>query len=316
VATTPIQPLKGQIADVRVWTTAREAKDIENNMHLQLTGRETDLEGYWRLGGVATDDEGVQRVYDFGVNANHGVAHGAPYGGGITLSRNLGDGTTLATRYSNHELFAVSEGATYVETFEFRTDPVVNEPKNVVNSSNGHIFKPELWGRLSRTAEDKQEFNPLSGENYQFESVEGWHRATCRFIVPQGVRLVRCFEVSDVQGNWNTLEIRRHSVKLVPDTVTRSDADETAQLKSLAGVTGVADPVFMLPDLEAKEKEEARLITRKKQLDKAIAALGDIPGLRRERDAQQTKVGGLLAQVNKIRITLSLTILLTTGAKS
>ncbi|MEG4484244.1 LamG-like jellyroll fold domain-containing protein [Microcoleus sp. D2_18a_B4] len=304
-APTSVQLLKGQIADVRVWTSARKAKDIENNMHLQLTGRETDLEGYWRLGGVATDDEGVQHVYDFGVNANHGVAHGAPYGGGITLERKLGDGTTLATRYSNDELFAVSEGATYVETFEFRTDPAVNDPKNVVNSSNGHIFKPALWGRLSRTAEDKQEFNPLSGENYQFESAgeAGWHRATCRFIVPQGVRLVRCFEVSNVQGNWKTLEIRRHSVKLVSDTVTRSDADETAKLKSLAGVTGQNDPVSKLPELEAKEKEEAPLITRKKELDAAIAALADIPGLRSQRDAQKTKVDDLSAQVNTLENT-------------
>jgi hypothetical protein len=104
--------------------------------------------------GIVTRYEGVQRVYDFGVNANHGIAHGSPYGGGITRSRKLGDETTLATRYSNHELFAVREGATYVETFEFCTKPAV-DPKKVVNSSNSHIFKPALWGRLSRTAEDK-----------------------------------------------------------------------------------------------------------------------------------------------------------------
>lgn len=302
VATNPVQLLKGQIADVRVWTRALQPKDIENSMHLQLTGRETDLQGYWRLGGVAMDDEGVQRVYDFGVNANHGIAHGSPYGGGITLSSKLGDNTTPATRYSNHELFAVSEGATYVESFEFRTTAPV-DPNNIVNSSNSQIFKPALWGRLSRTAEDKQEFSPLDGENYQFESTgeEGWHRATCRFMVPQGVRLLRCFEVSNVlQGKWNTLEIRRHSVKLVSDTVTRSNANETAKLKSLAGVTGVDDPVSMLPELERKEKEEARLITRKKELDAAIAAFGNIARLKKEHDDQQILVQNLLSQKNQL----------------
>jgi hypothetical protein len=299
-APTSVQLLKGQIADVRVWTRALQPKDIENSMHLQLTGRETDLQGYWRLGGVAMDDEGVQRVYDFGVNANHGIAHGSPYGGGITLSSKLGDNTTPATRYSNHELFAVSEGATYVESFEFRTTAPF-DPKKVVNSSNSQIFKPALWGRLSRTAEDKQEFSPLDGENYQFETKEAnWYRATCRFMVPQGVRLLRCFEVSDVQGNWDTLEIRRHSVKLVSDTVTRSNANETAKLKSLAGVTGVADPVSMLPELERKEKEEARLITRKKELDAAIAALGNIPRLQKEHDDQQILVQDLLSQKNQL----------------
>jgi predicted nucleic acid-binding Zn-ribbon protein len=130
-----------------------------------------------------------------------------------------------------------------------------------------------------------------------------WYRATCSFIVPQGVRLLRCFEVKDVQGNWDTLEIRRHSVKLVSDTVTRSDAKETAKLKSLAGVTGVADPVSILPDLEGKETEEARLITRKKELEAAIAALGDIPALRRQRDEQQILVTTLSAQVNTLRNT-------------
>jgi hypothetical protein len=144
----------------------------------------------------------------------------------------------------------------------------------------------------------------LDSENYQFESTgeAGWHRATCRFIVPQGVRLLRCFEVSNVQGNWNTLEIRRHSVKLVSDIVTRTNANETAKLKSLAaGVTGATDPVSILPELEAKEKEEARLITRKKELEAAIAALGDIPALERERDQKKAIVDELSPQVTSLR---------------
>jgi len=297
----PVQLLKGQLADVRVWTVGRNPKDIKNNLHLQLTGRETGLEGYWRLGGVAADEAGVPRVYDFGVNANHGFAQGAPYGGGVTLPRNLADGAK-ATRYGNPELFAVSEGATYVETFEFRTDPAVVDPNNADNQ-NGRVFKPALWGKVSRNAEEMQRFAPLAGEHYQFDPAgeSGWHRATCRFIVPPGVRLLRCFEVGEVRGDWTTLEIRRHAVKWVSDTVTQSQADETAQFIPLAGATGDADPNAKLPELEGKENEEAVQVTRKKLLDEAIIVAANIEAKKRERDAQQTRVNSLLTEVTRLQ---------------
>ena len=75
----PADLLQGELADVRLWTIGRSDKAIADAMHLQLTGREAGLAGYWRLGGVALEEDGSQRVFDFSVNANHGEVQGAPY---------------------------------------------------------------------------------------------------------------------------------------------------------------------------------------------------------------------------------------------
>jgi hypothetical protein len=107
---------KGSIAEVRIWKTARTAEDIKNSMYLQLTGKEVGLVGYWRLGGIS---EG--KVVDFSVNGNDGTVYGEPYVSAATLNRKLAGGTT-AVKYSNPELFAVSERATYEESFEFKVN--------------------------------------------------------------------------------------------------------------------------------------------------------------------------------------------------
>ncbi|MFM7787789.1 MAG: LamG domain-containing protein, partial [Microcystis panniformis] len=107
---------KGQIADLRVWKIARTAEDIKNSMYLQLTGKEVGLVGYWRLGGIS---EG--KVVDFSVNGNDGTVYGEPYVSAATLSRKLASELD-AVKYSNSELFAVSERATYEESFEFKVN--------------------------------------------------------------------------------------------------------------------------------------------------------------------------------------------------
>ncbi len=222
-------PLQGQVSDLRFWDRGRSPQLVSHEMHLQMLGREQGLIGSWRLGGVVSDEEGVQRVFDFSVNANHGIVRGAPYDGGIVLGRTLRDQTTAAVMYSNGDLVAVSEGALYVESFEFRTDPGV-EPNNA-DGKEGAIFEPSLWGRSSRGAEEKQAITPTQA-GFQFEDIgEGWWRASSRFVVPQGVRLLRCFELAQVRGQWSTLDIRRHGLKLVSDTVTQSAATESARLK-------------------------------------------------------------------------------------
>jgi hypothetical protein len=112
---------KGSIADVRIWDTGRSEKEIQDNMYLQLTGKEIGLVGYWRLGGISEGKE--RQVVDFSVNGNNGIVHGDAYVGGVTLSRTLRDGMP-AVKYGNDDLVAVSQRATYIEEFEFK----VNEP--------------------------------------------------------------------------------------------------------------------------------------------------------------------------------------------
>jgi serine/threonine protein kinase len=47
---------QGQLAEVRIWNTARTATELQANMNRALTGKETGLCGYWRL------DEGTNTV--------------------------------------------------------------------------------------------------------------------------------------------------------------------------------------------------------------------------------------------------------------
>ncbi len=290
-----VQPdglLQGQLADVRLWNSERSDKAIADAMHLQLTGREAGLAGYWRLGGVAVAEDGSQRVFDFSVNANHGEVQGAPYAGGVTLGRTLRDGKTAATKFSNGDLFAVREGAIYVESFEFRADKPV-DPTNA-DGKNGVIFAPSLWGRASRTADEKQAFAPTQ-EKFQFGALaDGWQRAVCRFIVPEGVRLLRCFEVAGVAGDWTTLEVRRHALRLVSDTVTLSTASEAAKLTALAtSLTDPAQPPALLAELAVKEAEEAPLVDRVKELERLLADIQNRSETERRRNDYQNLVQSL-----------------------
>ncbi|MFZ2423037.1 MAG: hypothetical protein WA029_18030, partial [Anaerolineae bacterium] len=242
--------------------------------------------------GVALEEDGSQRVFDFSVNANHGEVQGAPYAGGVTLGRTLRDGKTEAVKLSNGDLFAVREGAVYVESFEFRSDKPV-APTNA-DGKDGVIFAPSLWGRLSRNSEEELSFAPMQ-EKFLFEDLgDGWQRAACRFIVPEGVRLLRCFEVAGVTGDWATLEMRRHTLRLVSDTVTLSTLDESAKLTALASsLANPAQPAELLRELDSKEKEEAPLVTRQKELERLLGDIANRNETERRRNDYQSLVQSL-----------------------
>lgn len=286
--------LQGQLAEVRLWSNGRTDQDILNNMHLRLTGREVGLVGDWPLGGVSVDEENNKQVFDFSVAGNQGIVYGAPYGGGVTLGRTLRDNVTLATKYSNDDLFAVRT-VTYVESFEFRTDiPVA--PQNA-DGKGGAIFKPSIWGQMSRSAETRQPVPPFQPD-FQFEALaDGWYRATCRFL-PQGVRLVRCFELSDVRGNWHTLEIRRHQIQYISSVVTASQIESTAKVPSLVNpLAGLTDPIATVRQIEYCEQEEAALVTRQKELEALLAAWTDDTAARSRLADLMAQAEGLKSQI-------------------
>ncbi len=252
----------GQIAEVRLWDRERSVKQIRDAMHFPLTGREAGLVGYWRLGATFDGVDGRPSTYDFSVNANHGDVIGHPYPGGAVLDRRLGDGLTEVVTYRNDTLFAVSEGAEYVERFECRARGW---------HGSGAPFAPSLWGRASRDGETLH-FAP-TGPAIVDEpgSPDGWFAVRWNFVVPEGVRLMRCFEVTDVTGEWSTLEVRRHSITVVSNSATRTRSDEVAQLAGLAFAgSGPADPEQLLRDLERAQAEERQLVT---QIDRARRAL-------------------------------------------
>ncbi|NEQ77698.1 MAG: hypothetical protein F6K23_34600 [Okeania sp. SIO2C9] len=288
----------GKISDVQIWDKVRTAQEIKDSMYLQLTGREVDLAGYWRLGAIS--EEKVRKVVDFSPNGNDGIVHGDAFVSAITLSRKLRDNTTKATKYSNDDLVAVSARATYLETFEFKTDHHHVKPNKIDGKK---LFSFSYWGKKSRSADDKISFDGNQGD---FVSLgNDWYKATCRFTVPDGVAMMRTFEISDVEGSWSNLEIRKHRIQLTLDSITEEKYTDGLSLTMLADSQAALPS--KLKDFEQKEHEEALLLKEKRELERKIANLnlGDIErqaaiaAKRREISAQDTIVKNLKSEKNR-----------------
>jgi hypothetical protein len=293
---------EGQIAELRVWKIARTAEDIKNSMYLQLTGKEVGLVGYWRLGGIS---EG--KVVDFSVNCNDGTVYGEPYVSAATLNRKLAGGAA-AVKYSNSELFAVSERATYTESFEFKVNSA--SPVNLAYLDNADgknigtkIFTFSYWGKTSRSAEAKKN---ISAVQNKFEDLgNGWYRASCNVTIPDEVSLLRSFEIANVHGDWESLEIRKHRIRLLSDSITEAKYSDGITLTTLADQQ--ASLPSKLSQLEQKEKEEVSLGLEKRKLNQQLAALdnleqtetrinqikGEIEQLEKEQRKYQAEVGNL-----------------------
>ncbi|WP_027249041.1 LamG domain-containing protein [Planktothrix agardhii] len=265
------QYFQGKISDVRIWKTSRTAEDIKNSMYLQLTGNEVGLVGYWRLGAIA---EG--KVVDFSINCNDGIVHGDVYVSAATLNRQLA-GRTDAVKYSNPELFAVSERATYEETFEFKVNSATTIDLDYLDNADGKnlgtkIFTLSYWGKSSRSAEDKKIIAAEQIKQDEFEDLgKGWYRACCNVTIPDGVSLLRSFEIDHVKGNWLSLEIRKHRIRLLSDSITEAKYTDGVTLATL--VDDHATLAAKLKELELKEIREAYLLKEKRRLEQDIANL-------------------------------------------
>jgi hypothetical protein len=279
---------EGQIADIRLWKTARTAEDIKNSMYLQLTGKEIGLVGYWRLGGIS---EG--KVVDFSVNGNDGTVYGEPYVSAATLNRKLAGGAAAVT-YSNSELFAVSERATYTESFEFKVNSAKLVNLAYLDNADGKnigtkIFTFSYWGKTSRSAEEKK---TISAVQNKFEDLgNGWYRASCNVTIPDEVSLLRSFEIANVQGDWQSLEIRKHRIRLLSDSITEAKYTDGLTLATL--VDDHATLAAKLKELELKEKQEIVLLKDKYLLEEQIRLLENVSEL-------QQKVNILKSEYQKL----------------
>jgi hypothetical protein len=280
----------GHLAEVRIWSLPQSAETIKNNMYLQLRGKEVGLEGYWRLGGIA---EG--KVSDFAIHGNEGTVYGDPYVSAATLSRKLASGAN-AVKYSNSDLFAVSQRATYEESFEFK----VNASKPVtladLNNADGRgqdtkLFTFSHWGKTSRSANDTIAVSAVQDE---FEDLgNGWYRASCTLTIPDEISLLRSFEIAKVQGNWNSLEIRKHHIRLLSDSITSAKYVDDMALKMLAD--DQADSMANLKDLKRKEMQEITLKNEKQELEEKLAGLKDLELIRR-------RVNELIVEIQDLEI--------------
>lgn len=98
----------------------------------------------------------------------------------------------------------------------------------------------------------------------------GWYRASCNVTIPDGVSLLRSFEIADINGDWESLEIRKHRIRLVSDSISEAKYTDTVTLETLAdNQTTLA---ATLEELEVKEIQEKLLLKEKQKLEFQIAA--------------------------------------------
>jgi Concanavalin A-like lectin/glucanases superfamily/Ricin-type beta-trefoil lectin domain-like len=263
----------GKIAEVQLWQRARSPQEVNDTMHLLLTGKELDLAGYWRLGAIAEGKE--RRVTDFSVQGNDGVAFGNAYVSAVTLNRALKGGATDATKYSNSELFAVTQRATYEEQFEFRAIPKAPasplNPNNIDGQGNP-MFRLNYWGQRSRSDKKRIEIADANVTMSQFETIskDGWYRASAKFTIPDGVTMLRSFEIDRIKGDWLQLEIRKHQIQLVSNTITeeRYGDNKTLKLETLGNDTQSLETLLL--ELAPLEQREAVLIVELRKLEEKL----------------------------------------------
>jgi hypothetical protein len=252
----------GKIAEVQVWNKAREPKEIRDSMYLRLTGKEVGLVGYWRLGAIAEGDD--REVIDFSVFGNNGIVYGDPFVSAVILDRTLRDGKSVI-QYTNDDLVAVAQQATYEESFEFKLDKPL-DPSNVDGNGN-QVFEFFYWGKAKRDIEKQKHFSAVQ-DSFQLKDLKnGWYQALVRFTVPEGIKLVRCFGLNQIRGNWQSLEIRKHRIHLVSDAITEKKYTDKVTLETL--VDGQANTRKTLQILARYEQEEALLLLRKSELEQA-----------------------------------------------
>ncbi len=239
---------KGKLSELQIWELALPSKNLKTSIYNALSGGEYGLVGYWKLGGIAHDGE--KRISpDFSTNRLDAIVFGETYVSACDLLR--GNSLGRAVKFSNDNLVAVSQGATYSESFDFRA---VNEDGTFwsaadINNADGMkhpLFQFNYWGKKARTSEDKIKFPSAVSAMHEFANLgEGWFRAKATFTIPEGVNMVRCFEINKVTGKWEkelvapeeewqTLNIRKHKIELISNSISREEYTDEPELPFLA----------------------------------------------------------------------------------
>lgn len=287
------QPYEGTLADLAIYSRVLSDDEIKLSMFTQRSGQEQGLMGYWRLGAVIEGE--VRTVTDISPAGRDGTVLGGASVGGVTLERKLGDDTTLAVKYTNAELVAVVQRGTYVEEIDFRVKAsgaaLGLAALNNADGTGKPVFRLSYWGKRSRSAEDVMPF-PVQPQTEPFQSLGGgWFRARCRFTIPDGMAMIRSFELADVRGTWDEIDVHRQAIRLVSNTITESSCAEAPALSALADAGSAL--TTKLAQIAADEAQEAQLFADKIATEAKIALLADIEFLKAERDSLTRLVDGL-----------------------
>ena len=295
----------GKLSDIQVWDCPRSVQEIKDNMYLQLSGTEQDLSGYWRLGGIIKEE-----IYNFTPDFSPEKADAVVYGDAYVSARELArqNSQGKAVMYRNDDLFAVAQGATYREGFEFRA----HKPDSIfmtladLNNADGagnKLFQFSYWGKPSRNSEKQISFPAYTVRMSDFEALDnGWCRADCTFTVPEGVSLVRSFEIDRVKGLWTTeteapdyewtrIEVRKHRIELVSDSVVEECYTDEVALGVLAD-----NQTALESDLDGLAGIEDRISARRQELLDVIEKIDlheNIARYEREKDELAAELPGL-----------------------
>ncbi len=285
----------GEIADVQIWSVARSANDVKKTMHVKLTGKEQGLEANYRLGAVSYEQK-PPSVADFSYHQRNGIVHGDPYAGARRLGRATQSGMKVV-KYGSDELVAVSQRGLYEETFEFKvTSPNAWFDPSNADGTGQKLFTFSYWGKSSRGSDQIVEFPLDDVRQSEFSRLEdGWYKATCRVIVPDGISLMRAFEISEVKGKWSSestppddewtaIDVRKHHIRLLSDTVTCDKYTDVVKLDELV------DPSrTVVKDIVAVRTAESKVSQLELKIRDLLQRLGVLEN-RKEYEAELTTV--------------------------
>jgi len=266
---------QGQLADFRLWAKPRSQDQIQQTMYERLSGAEGDLVGYWPLSTIAEGN----RLLDFSEQGNHGTITGNVFIPGRQLTR---EKETIA--FQNDTLIAVTQGGSYTESFEFRGNESAERTEGAFNFN--------YWGKQSRTSEERTEHAAFAAQQHPEEALAyGWFKASCSFVVPQGVSLIRSFGIDHFSEEWNSMEVRNHTIKLTSDSISKQIVLGSSSLPALA--PDYADGFQVLAELLATELEILRLQKTSVELSNELLDLQDQISYNKQRKIRQDKVSNL-----------------------
>ncbi len=213
----------GTMADVRIWNRVRSSEEIQEGARLALQGREQGLEGYWKLSAINAGNPAT--VADFGPLHAHGLLEGDPFVTELLLARKLRDGRP-AFSYEVSDLVPVLGNGRYTESFEYRLEPsTAAVPPN--------LFRFHLFGKRRRSEDTLIEFDTAritSNLDVRGPDASGFRLATVNFQVPADVTLLRAFAIEDLQGDWTGMQVRKHRLELISNSITQHSMEESVSI--------------------------------------------------------------------------------------
>ncbi len=193
--------------------------------------------------------------------------------------------------------------ATYEESFEFKVNSATAVNLAYLDNADGKnlgtkIFTLSYWGKSSRSAEEVKIIDPKQIKQNEFKDLgKGWYRVSCTVTIPDRISLLRSFEIANITGNWESLEIRKHRIRLLSDKITEAKYTDNVTLAPLAD--SQATLAAKRKELELKEIQEAALINERRDLEFKLAGLKNQKKTKEDFDVLTQSVNSLKEQVNQ-----------------